>query len=84
MMLKPGCCPVCGYKIDMCQCRFSGSAHPDRSKRIAVIQDHLYLLTPTQLAHFIFLQTLCEISYDDPEKMDILKELKGENDGKNA
>lgn len=83
-MLKPGCCPVCGYKFNMCQCRFSGSAHPDRSKRISVISDHLYLLTPSQLAHFMFLQTHWEISYDDREKMDILKELKGENDGKNA
>lgn len=78
-MLKPGCCPVCGYKFHMCQCRFSGSAHPDRSERITVISDHLYLLTPSQLAHFIGLQRHWEISYDDPEKMDIYKEMKGEN-----
>lgn len=77
-MLKSDCCPVCGYKFNMCQCRFSGSAPSDRSKRIAVISDHLYLLTSSQFAHFLFLQMYWEISYDDPEKMDILKELKGE------
>lgn len=77
-MPKPGCCPVCGYKFHMCQCCFSGNAHPDRSKRITVVSDHLYLLTPAQLAHFIGLQCHWEISYDDPEKMDIYKEMKGE------
>lgn len=79
-MFKPGCCPICDYRFDMCQCRFSGSAHPDRSKRIEVVSDHLYLLTPLQLAHFISLQRHWEISYADPEKTKILKEIKGEND----
>lgn len=32
-MLKSGCCPICDYPYDMCQCQFSGSAHPDRLKR---------------------------------------------------
>ena len=78
-MIKSDCCPVCGYKFDMCQCLFGGNAHPDRSKRIVVISDHLYLLTPAQLAHFINLQRYWCTSYDDPEKTAILKELKGEN-----
>ena len=30
-MLDKDCCPICGYKFDMCQCRFSGSAHPNRA-----------------------------------------------------
>lgn len=82
-MLKPDSCPICGYKFDMCQCRFGGNAHPDRSKRIAVVTDHLYLLRPRQLAHMINLQRFWEISYDDPEKMDIYRELKGEINAEN-
>ena len=78
-MIKPGYCPICDYKFDMCQCRFGGSAHPDRSKRIAVVMDHLYLLSPRQLAHVINLQRHWQIGYDDSEKMDIYRELKGEN-----
>ena len=79
-MFKPGHCPICDYKFDMCQCRFGGNAHHDRSKRITVITDHLYLLTPGQLAHLITLQRFWQISYDDPEKMNIYRELKGESD----
>lgn len=26
-------CPICNYRIDMCQCQHGGSGHPDRSKR---------------------------------------------------
>ena len=81
-MFKPDCCPICGYKFDMCQCRFGGSPHPDRSKRIAVVTDHLYLLSPRQLAHVIDLQRHWQVSYDDPEKMDIYRELKGEKNEK--
>ena len=77
-MIEPDNCPVCGYKFEMCQCLFLGSSHPDRSKRTKVVSDHLYLLSPDQLAHFIKLQRYWHISYDDPEKMDILKELGGE------
>lgn len=25
-------CPICDYPFDMCQCRFGGNAHLDRSK----------------------------------------------------
>lgn len=79
-MLKPNYCPICDYPFVMCQCRFGGNAHPDRSKRQEVVQDHLYLLNRDQLAHLVFIQRWWEVRYDDPEKMDILKELKGEND----
>lgn len=78
-MLKPGCCPICDYPYDMCQCQFSGSVHPDRLKRKTVVMDHLYLLSPLQLLHVIKLQRQLEVDYDDPEKNEILKELKGEN-----
>lgn len=36
-------CPICNYRIDMCQCRYGGSCHPNRSKRRAVVLDHLYI-----------------------------------------
>lgn len=79
-MLKPGCCPICDYPYDMCQCQFSGSAHPDRLKRKQVVMDHLYLLSQMQLLHIIRLQRRLEIEYDDPEKNDILRDLKGRSD----
>ena len=28
-------CPICNYRIDMCQCRYGGSCHPDRAARAA-------------------------------------------------
>ena len=43
-----GACPICGYELKMCQCRFGGHGHPDRSKNRDVVLDHLYLLTPAQ------------------------------------
>ncbi len=72
-------CPVCGYKISDCQCLFGGSAHPNRWKRIQVIKDHLYLLNSVELHHFIWLESMLEISYEDPEMTNILNELKGEH-----
>lgn len=73
-----GCCPICSYTFDHCQCRFGGSAHPDRSKRRRVVLDHLYLLSPEQLAHVIKLQEYWQTDYGDEECADILKQLKGE------
>lgn len=26
-------CPICNYVFEDCQCRFAGSAHPDRSQK---------------------------------------------------
>lgn len=68
-------CPICGYDLDDCQCYFGGSAHPDRSKRREVVQDHLYLLSDKQLAHLIKLQASWQTSYGDEEKSKILNAL---------
>ena len=72
------CCPICSYTFDHCQCRFGGSAHPDRSKRRQVVLDHLYLLSEEQLKHVIKLQEYWQTSYGDEERTNILKQLKGE------
>lgn len=71
-------CPICKYNVSRCQCMFSGSCHPDRSKVRTVVTDHLYLLSPEQLEHVIDLQRRWQISYGDEEKNKILDELKGE------
>lgn len=68
-------CPICGYNLDDCQCYFGGSAHPDRSKRRDVVQDHLYMLNDKQLAHLIKLQSCWQTSYGDDEKSKILNTL---------
>lgn len=69
-------CPICKYKLRQCQCVYSGSAHPDRSKREDVVKDHLYLLTPTQLKHLIELEKFWRTSYSDDEKTAIYEDLK--------
>lgn len=71
-------CPICGYEIKNCQCRFGGSAHPDRSKRITVVLDHLYLFSEKQISHIINLEKWWRISYADTERTEILKELVSE------
>lgn len=58
-----GACPICGYELKMCQCRFGRHGHPDRSKNRDVVLDHLYLLTPAQLDHVIQLQRGFQTSY---------------------
>lgn len=70
-------CPICRYKISGCQCRYGGSAHPDRRKRMEVVKDHLYLLSRKQLNHIVKLQKYWQTSYGDDEKNRIFKELKG-------
>ena len=71
------CCPICKYPFEMCQCRFGGNAHPDYSKRQQVVKDHLYLLSPKQIDHVIFLEKWWSTSYMDGEKNEIYRELKG-------
>ena len=71
-------CPICDYPIQRCQCLFDGSAHPDRSKQIEVVLDHLYLLSEKQLEHVIELERYWQISYGDDERTNILNHLKGE------
>ena len=76
MIFKREKCPICGYRIKMCQCRFAGSAHPSREKAKEVVKDHLYLISKKQLKHIIELERLWGISYLDEEKNEILKKLK--------
>ena len=46
-------CPICEYSLDNCQCRFAGSAHPARDKRLRVVLDHLYLLSESQIDVYV-------------------------------
>lgn len=73
-------CPICKYPDGMCQCCFGGSAHPNRSKRREVVLHHLYLLTEDQVKHVIDLEKHWQISYADPEREKILKELINEHE----
>lgn len=73
-------CPICDYPFDMCQCRFGGNAHPDRSKRARVVADHIYLLSDEQIEHLKQVQKWWAISYGDEEMSQILKELKSEGE----
>ena len=68
-------CPICDYPFDMCQCRFGGNAHPDRSKRARVVADHIYLLSDEQIEHLKQVQKWWSISYGDEEMSQILKDL---------
>lgn len=71
-------CPICNYDIEHCQCRFGGSAHPDRSKRRQVVLDHLYLFSVEQIEHILELEKYWQTSYGDKECSRIRNELFGE------
>ena len=71
-------CPICNNPINMCQCKFGGSTHPDRGNRIEVVVDHLFLFSPDQVNHIIALQKWWNISYGDREREQIHKELVAE------
>ena len=71
-------CPICDYDIEHCQCRFGGSAHPDRSKRQSIVKDHLYLFSDKQVRHIIELERFWRTSYLDEEKEKIREELERE------
>lgn len=79
-MFKKEKCPICEYEINMCQCRFTGSAHPNRGKAKEVVKDHLYLLSKKQLKHVIKLERFWNTSYADEEQKEILKKLKTRRD----
>ena len=72
-------CPICDYSFDMCQCRFGGSAHPDRSKRERVVADHIYLLSDEQIEHLKRVQEWWHTEYVDEEMKQILAELESED-----
>ena len=82
--MKKELCPICKYEFDMCQCRFGGKAHPDRSKRARVVADHIYLLSDAQINHLKRVQDWWQICYDDEEKNEILKELEAERKAENS
>lgn len=71
-------CPICDYKIDMCQCRFGGKGHPDRNKERRVVLDHLYLFNDEQLHHLQNIEKWWDTSYVDEEMQDIKIRLKKE------
>lgn len=71
-----GVCPICDYSFSKCQCKFSGSSHPDRSKRRQVVLDHLYLFTSRQVTHVIELERYWQTSYGDEERTKILEQLR--------
>ena len=60
-------CPICEYELHECQCIFSGNAHPDRSRRIRIVKDHLEMLSPKQVGHLIALESWWGTSYGDEE-----------------
>lgn len=68
-------CPICNYDIKHCQCRFGGSAHPDRSKRKNVVLDHLYLFSKEQVEHILKLEKYWQTSYGDEERSQIREDL---------
>lgn len=76
MIFRKEKCPICDYELNYCQCLFGGKCHPDRSKRRAVVFDHLYLFSEQQVKHLINLQKYWQISYCDDEKEHIFEELR--------
>ena len=74
-------CPICEYQLDQCQCIYAGNAHPDRSKRIQVSLDHLFILSESQLRHVIELERWWNISYTDPELTEICTQINIRNGG---
>lgn len=71
-------CPICGYELKHCQCRYGGSAHPDRNIERQVVLDHLYLFSKRQLKHIIELERYWQTSYGDNRRTEILAKLEGE------
>ena len=76
MFFKKEKCPICNYNLNYCQCRFGGSAHPDRSKRREVVLDHLHLLSKRQIEHIIKLERCWQVSYGDEERTKILADFQ--------
>lgn len=75
-MKKKNVCPICGYKFKMCQCRFGGNAHPDRSNNQEVVCEHFYLLSLRQIIDVMKLQKYWSTSYSDYTRDLMLEYLK--------
>ena len=73
-------CPVCQWAFVSCQCRFSGSAHPNRDLERKVVLDHLYLLSKKQLKHLIQLQKEECVSSSDDKYNKIFEKLKANSE----
>lgn len=73
--LRDNMCPICGYVLDECQCRYRGY----RDKEREVVLYHLYLLNDKQLKHVIDLEKFWRISYGDNERKRIIEKLGWEN-----
>ena len=71
-------CPICKYRLDMCQCRFGGTAHPNREARKEVVLEHLYLFDEKVVEHIIELERFWRTCYGDDERETIRRELESE------
>lgn len=56
-------CPICGYPFKMCQCMFTGSAHPDRDRVMDYAFTHIDEYKEPQKSHLIDLKKKsgCEV-----------------------
>ena len=71
-------CPICQFSIDRCQCLVGGTGYHDRSKRIRVVLDHLYMFTDKQIKHIVDLEREWCSEYADKELNQILKQIENE------
>lgn len=69
-------CPICHHELNMCQCNYGGSAHPDRGKRLLVAFQHLYLFDEDVISNIIKTQEKMQICYEDEELQAILEEYE--------
>lgn len=46
-------CPICNCRIDMCQCQYENSDHPNRGKRREVALDYPYMLSQEERENII-------------------------------
>ena len=74
--MKHAKCPICGYDINKCQCKYGGSCHPSRTIQSRVVLDHLYLLSKRQLKHILKLQKFKHIDYEDEKYSVALNNLE--------
>ena len=81
MKQKKVICPICSYEVGYCQCRFGGTAHPNRSKKREVVLDHLYLFSEEQIRHIASVEKQLQISYADDERKQILKDIEKRQGG---
>ena len=73
-------CPICDYPISQCQCKFCGTAHPDREVKTNVVLNNLHLLSKEQINHIINLQKSMQVCYPDRERKEILEKMIKENE----